>query len=100
MHIIIKTHAHISIEIVCGNPKSKQHLVLSLPSEAAVALFHSVNCCPPPYAGTFAKKLLDVFFSEEELARTCCTKATGRELLNQTVLLGIKCMLAIYTVLP
>ena len=96
MHIIVKIHANIiSTEIVCGNPKSKHHLVLSLPSEAAVALFHSVNCCPPPDAGTFAKKLLDVFFSEEELARSCCTKATGRELLDQTVLLGIKCMLAI-----
>ena len=35
------------------------------------------------------------FFSEEELAKSCCRKATGRELLNQTVLLGIKCMFAI-----
>ena len=55
----------------------------------------SVNCCPPPDAGSFAKRLLDVLFTEEELARSCCTKATGRELLNQTVLVGIKCMLAI-----
>ena len=61
--------------IVRGNPKSKQHLVLPLSSEAAVALSHSVNCYPPPDAGTFAK-LLNVVFSEEELARSCCTKAT------------------------
>ena len=69
--------------------------MLPLPSETAVAPFHSVNCCPPPDAGSFAKKLLDVFPTEDEVARSCCTKATGRELLNQTVLLGIKCMLAI-----
>lgn len=84
-----------STEVVCGNPKSRQHIVLPLPSEAAVALFHSVNCCLPTDAGTFAKKLLDVFFSEEELARSCCTKAVGRELLDQTVLRGIKCTLSI-----
>ena len=93
-HIIIIidtcTSNKYSTEIVFENPKSKQHLVLSLSSEAAVVLFHSVNCCPPPDAGTFAKKLLDVFFSKEELARSCCTKATG-------MLLGIKCMLAICT---
>ena len=62
-------------------------------SEAVVALFHRINCCLPPDAGSFAKKLLDVFFSEEQLARSCCTKAVGRELLNQSVLCGIKCKL-------
>ena len=67
--------------------------MLPLPSEAAVALFHSDNCCLPSDAGAFAKKLLDVFFSKEELARSCCTKAVGRELLNQTVLRGIKCIM-------
>ena len=94
MHIIVKTHANISTKIVCGTSKSKQRLVLSLPSEAAVALFHSVNCCPPPDDGTLIlpRGCWIFFFSEEELARSCCTKATG-----QTVLLGIKCM---YTVLP
>ena len=93
------THNHNycthSTEVVCGNPKSRQHLVLPLPSEAAVALFHSVNCCLSSDASAFAKKLLDVFFSKEELARSCCTKAVRRELLNQTVLRGIKCKLSI-----
>ena len=69
--------------------------MLPLLSEAAVASFHSVNCCLPSDARSFAKKLLDVFFSEEELARSCCTKAIGRELLDQTVLTGIKCKLSI-----
>ena len=84
-----------STEVICGYPKSRQHVVLPLPSEAAIALFHSVNCCLPPDARTFAKTLLDVFFSEEELARSCCTKAVGRELLDQTVLRGIKCKLSV-----
>ena len=53
-----KIYTLSSIEVVCGNPKSKQHLVLPLP----LALFHSVNCCPLSDAGTFAKRLLDVFF--------------------------------------
>ena len=34
-------------------------------SEAVVVLFHRINCCLPPDACSFAKKLLDVFFSEE-----------------------------------
>ena len=69
--------------------------MLPLPSEAAIALFHDVNCCLPADAGTFAKKLLDVFFSEVELARSCCTKVAGRELLDQMMLRGIKYMLPI-----
>ena len=69
--------------------------MLPLLFEAAVTLFHSINCCLPPDPGTFAKKLLlDVFFSEEKLARSCCTKAVGRELLDQNNLCGIKCELS------
>ena len=72
--------------------------MLPLPSKAVVALFHSIDCCLPPDPGIFAKKLLDVFFSEEKLARSCCTKAVGRELLDQDVLCGIKCKLSIMQV--
>ena len=35
-----------------------------------------------------------MFFSEEKLARSCCTKAVGRELLDQNILCGIKCKLS------
>ena len=60
-----------------------------LSSEAAVTLFHSINRCLPPDPGTFVKKLLNVFFSEEKLARSCCTKAVGRELLDQYIMLCV-----------
>ena len=66
-------------------------MVLQVPSDAAVALFNQVNSCLPKEPGKFATKLLDVFFTEDKLARSCCTRASGRELLDQNVLLGIKC---------
>ena len=75
---------------MCGNPRSKQHIVLQVSSDAAVALFHQASSCLSKEPGKFATKLLDVFFTEEKLARSCCTRALGRELLDQNVLLGIK----------
>ena len=73
--------------------------MLELPSEAAVGLFHQTNSCLPQEPGKYASRLLDVFFSEEKLARSCCTKAAGRELLDQTVLEGIKCKLYVQSLL-
>ena len=76
---------------MCGKPKTRQSIVLQLPSKAAVALFYQINGCLPTDPGKFALKLLTAFFSEEQLARSNCTKVEGRELLDQQVLLGIKC---------
>ena len=72
---------------MCGNPRSKLHIVLQVSSDAAVALFHQANSCLPKEPGKFATKLLDVFFTEEKLARSCCTRASGRELLDQNYFL-------------
>ena len=58
--------------------------------------FKTYNCCLFQDAGTFAKKLLYVLFSEEQLARSNCTKVVGRELLDQTILTGIKYKLFMY----
>lgn len=38
-----------------------------------------------------ALKLMDLFFTKEEMARGNCTPAEGRELLRQDVIAGIRC---------
>ena len=40
-------------------------------------------------------KLLSVFFTMDELARSNCTKAERRELLNQEILQTIKCKMSL-----
>ena len=66
-------------------------MLVKLPTSAALAEFKQIDACPPKDPAKFALKLLSVFFSEEELGRSNCTKADGRDLLDQEVLLGIKC---------
>ena len=44
----------------------------------------------PPDPAKFALRLLSIFFSPEQLARSNCTKADGRDLLDPTILLAIK----------
>ena len=62
-----------------------------LPSEAGLALFHQAIACPPlDRPQQFTLNLLAAFFSEEELADSCCTKAKGRKLLDQRILLAMK----------
>ncbi len=76
----------------CGEEGTKgKFVVVDLPSEAALAEFQQVNACLPKDPEKFALKLLSVFFTEEELGRSNCTKAEGRDLLNQEILLAIKC---------
>lgn len=80
------------LEVVCGNPTSKDNQVLvKLPSEAAKALYAQINNCPPKDPAKFALRLLSVFFSDDELAESNCTEAKGRTLLDQSILWGIKC---------
>ena len=66
------------------------HINLRLLSEAAVAEFRCVESCLPSEPEKFALKLLSVFFSDEVFGKSICTKAEGRQLLDQNILLGIK----------
>lgn len=66
------------------------HVHVNMPSEAALKEYQVTNACPPKDAGKFALKLLSVFFSAEELSKSNCTKAEGRDLLDPDLLLGIK----------
>lgn len=75
----------------CGDWSEKgKHVYLTLPSEAAVIEFQHLNYCPPKDPAKYALKLLALFVSEEELGQSNCTRAEGRKLIDQTVLLGIK----------
>ncbi len=81
----------------CGEPGVKgRSVVVELPSEAALAQFIQINC-PPKDPAKFALKLLSVFFTDEELSQSNCTKAEGRDLLNQEILVAIKCEYMQYT---
>jgi hypothetical protein len=75
---------------VRGSRSKGKFIVVDLPSEAAVTKFKHVNACPVGDPGKFALKLLSVFFSPEELRRSNCTPAEGRDLLDPDSLLGIK----------
>ena len=71
------------------------YCIVSLPSRAALAEYNSVNSAPPSDASKFALRLLGVFFTVEELARSNCTKADGRELLDPEILQAIKCKIVV-----
>ena len=81
------------LEVVCGDPKSSgQHLVLKVPSVAALNQFEQLSSTANTTdAPKFALRLLSVFFSDQELGESNCTYAEGRKLLDQNILLGIKC---------
>ena len=64
---------------------------MKLPSEAAVRLFHQVDSSPLGDPAKFTLKLLSVFVSDDVLARSNCTRVEGRELVDPTKLLAIKC---------
>lgn len=83
-----------SLTVVCGDPNtSGKHIVLKVPSVAALHQFQKVSAAAKTSdPAKFALKLLSVFFSDEELSVSINgTYAEGRRLLDQNVLLGIKC---------
>ena len=47
-------------------------------------------------ASSLALKLMEVFFTKEELAQGNCTEAEGRELLSPDVINGIRCRFHFY----
>lgn len=76
----------------CGDRKvSGRHAVVTLPSTAALAEFQAICAAPPNDPAKFALRLLGIFFTQEQLAVSNCTKAEGRQLLDPTILLAIKC---------
>ena len=66
------------LQVCCGDNKAMgRSSIVTLPSRAALAEFHSVNSAPPNDAAKFALRLLGVFFTAEVLARSNCTRAEG-----------------------
>ena len=80
--------------VCCGDAEQKdKHVYLTLPSEDALIALRQLNYNPPKDPAKFALKLLTLFISEEELGQSNCTWAEGRKLIDQKILLGIKCKL-------
>jgi hypothetical protein len=79
------------LQVCCGRAGVKgKFTIVSLPSEAALAEYNALLSTPPADAAKFALKLLSIFFTSEELGRSNCTKAEGRDLLDQQILQAIK----------
>lgn len=74
----------------CGNP-GRNHVYLKIATEASLADIRQMSSCPPKDPAKFALKLKSVFFSDQELSVSNCTKADGKKLLDPTILLGIRC---------
>lgn len=84
------------LEVICDDPTAAgKHLIILLrvPSPAALSQFQNITSSTANTPAKFALKLLSVFFGDEELGNSNCTFAEGWRLLDQNVLLGIKCKL-------
>ena len=43
-------------------------------------------------ASSLALKLMDLFFTREEMGKSNCTPAEGRDILRQDIIAGIRCI--------
>ena len=43
-------------------------------------------------ASSLALKLMDLFFTREEMGKSNCTPAEGRDILRQYIIAGIRCI--------
>ena len=82
--MLLKTDSFLDPLVVCCGEKAVKGRSVLLTS-AALAEFKQIDACPPKDPAKFALRLLPVFFSDEELGRSNCTKAEGRDLLDQEV---------------
>lgn len=49
-------------------------------------------------AAAMALKLMDYFFTKQEMANGCCTEVEGRDLLRQDIIEGIRCECILYDI--
>ena len=78
------------LAVCCGDPRKSSCAWVEVPSEAALTLFWELAAFPPKDPGRYALQLLSVFYSDEELAESNCTRAEGRKLIDQNILIAIK----------
>lgn len=83
------------LHVCFGNPGDKsKHTYLKLTSEAALAHYRQLSIFLPKDPAKLALKLLSLFFTDHQLSVSNCTKAEGREILDQKILEGIMCKFA------
>ena len=93
MIIFYTLTAHPDTLEVCLGDSKGQHVLLKVPSVAVLNEFQQITTCGPLWeASKSAKSLMSIFWSDEDLAESCCTYANGWKLLDQRILLGIKCI--------
>lgn len=93
--IITLFHNIDPLEVCCGDPKKASCMFIKVPSEAALSQFRELAAFPPKDPSKYALKLLSVFITDSELAESNCTRAEGRKLLDQDIIVAIKGKMAI-----
>ena len=79
-----------SFEVCCGDPETPNYINIDVPSALALSRFKELEAFPPKEPTRYALRLLAIFFSDEELAKSNCTKAEGRNLLDRRTLDAIR----------
>jgi hypothetical protein len=64
------------LEVCLGD----QQVLVKVPSEAALNEFQQITVCVPSWEPSKSVNMA-IFWSDEELAESCCTYAKGRKLL-------------------
>ena len=77
---------YLANQCILGDPRG-EHVVLSGYTQAQVKAKENsaTDAC------ALARKLMELFFTREEMANGNCTEADGRTLLNPEVISGMKC---------
>ena len=78
------------LDVCCGDPRKATSMYVKVPSEAALCQFRELAAFPPKDPAKYALKLLSVFFTDDDLAESNCTRAEGRKLLDQNIIVAIK----------
>ena len=92
MHVCCVLPFCVAIQCILGDPRG-EHVVLSGYTQANVKAeeYSATDAC------ALARKLMELFFTREEMANGNCTEADGRILLNPEVISGIRCKIYLYS---
>jgi len=77
----------VETECILGNPRGGPNEMVVVKGNSFLVKAKEAACSN---ASSLALKLMDVFFTREELSSGCCTEAKGKALLDPEVIDGIR----------
>lgn len=81
------THLHIANSCILGDPRDEHMKIDGFTQRQVKGKEVLVS-----NASSLALKLMDLFFTKEEMAKSNCTPAEGRDILWQDIIAGIRCI--------